>query len=370
MPKGVFVHDIPQVLALERESYHGGRTEVFYQGKRMGEPFYYLDVNNMYGFVMRNNLYPVSLVGYQEKSNIHFLLRRLEKYDCVARVRVRVDANPFPIKVDGFTAYPLGEFITTLTTPELLLAIRSGWLRHVYSLAWYYRDRIFSSYVDELYGLRQEYDRQGNTGYKEIAKLLINSLYGKFGQTGLEIKAIGERPANEVWDMSVIDAKTGERYRHISIGGTVFEMRQAGESYHSMPVIAAHVTAYARLLLFDMLQMAEILYEESEKFIKCDIPTLGAVTYFPKANKLQIDKVNKWEENGFEFVKNLLSNTNENNPYVKVREVKSDEELRDEFAGLAMNGIMSGDNMVSDYPEMVADLAYSIADAMMKKRKL
>lgn len=135
----------------------------------------------------------------------------------------------------------------------------------------------------------------------------------------------------------------------------------------------------------DMLQIAEILYEESDKFIKCDIPTLGAVTYFPKANKLQIDKVNKWEENGFEFVKRILNNTVrilnntvkansyvEINPYksvVKIREVKSDEELRDEFAGLAMLGLISSSNN-RPTPDYAAEQSYRYADAMMKQRKI
>lgn len=124
----------------------------------------------------------------------------------------------------------------------------------------------------------------------------------------------------------------------------------------------------------DMLEMEELLYEANEKFIKCDIPTLGGVTFYPKANKLQINKSNSWEENGFEFVKNILNNT----PTFKIeqtaslikRESKSDEELRNEFAGLAMQGIMVGDNPASHHPEMVADWAFNIADAMVKRSKL
>jgi len=137
----------------------------------------------------------------------------------------------------------------------------------------------------------------------------------------------------------------------------------------------------------DMLEMAELLFEANEKFIKCDIPTLGSVTYYPKANKLQINKSNSWEENGFEFVKNILSNTIKHNPYVeinpnksvvKIKEVKSDDELRDEFAGLAMQGILSNKeyalclsgNTILPNPDHLANLSYGIADAMMKQRKL
>ena len=136
----------------------------------------------------------------------------------------------------------------------------------------------------------------------------------------------------------------------------------------------------------DMLEMAEILYEAKDKFIKCDIPSLGAVTYYPKADKLQIDKNNHWEEGGFTFVKQFLSYTeNEIRPIqqatslVKVREVKSDEELRDEFASLAMqsmiNAIYKNDkpktpDALSEAFELIPKNAYWFADQMIKQRKL
>jgi hypothetical protein len=140
----------------------------------------------------------------------------------------------------------------------------------------------------------------------------------------------------------------------------------------------------------DMLEMAEILYEAKDKFIKCDIPSLGAVTYYPKADKLQIDKNNHWEEGGFTFVKQFLSYTeNEIRPIqqatslVKVREVKSDEELRDDFAMRAMQGFLSNEISMVELEQIVrgskrfnstidyiANLSYEYADAMMKQRKL
>ena len=132
----------------------------------------------------------------------------------------------------------------------------------------------------------------------------------------------------------------------------------------------------------DMLEMAELLYEAKDKFIKCDIPTLGGVTYYPKADKLQINLTNKWEEEGFQFVKNILLECTIENPIqqatslVKLKEVKRDTELRDEFAGLAMNGLISNPNIKRPTIEIESEMlefskvAYAYADAMMKQRKL
>lgn len=135
----------------------------------------------------------------------------------------------------------------------------------------------------------------------------------------------------------------------------------------------------------DMLNMAELLYEETDKYVKCDIPTLGAVTYYPKADKLNIHKVNKWEDNGYEFVKNVLDEKAKEDSRIyfdkfkpKIKQQKSDEELRNEFAGLAMNGLLSNPEYTSrlsgntalPVPSYLANLSFEVADAMVKRSKI
>lgn len=123
----------------------------------------------------------------------------------------------------------------------------------------------------------------------------------------------------------------------------------------------------------DMLNMAEVLHQEHDKFIKFELPFLGNCTFYPKANKVQIDKNNKWEENGFDYVKNILNKNVIIENYDRVVNKKIDSELRNEFAGLAMQGICvnAGRNSFSyDDSDSIADYAYVIADAMVKRSKL
>lgn len=56
----------------------------------------------------------------------------------------------------------------------------------------------------------------------------------------------------------------------------------------------------------DLLEMNELIYEEKDYSVVSDIPKLGAITYYPKSNKLQVHKNNTWIENGFIYIKNLL----------------------------------------------------------------
>lgn len=140
----------------------------------------------------------------------------------------------------------------------------------------------------------------------------------------------------------------------------------------------------------DMLEMAELLFEEKDNYISCYIPTLGSVSYFPKADKVQIHRTNKWEEGGFEFIKNILypSKMSKFNLYPKIeinenyidkltsiikRAEKSDQELRNDFAGLALSGIMASgiSKPIQQHQfDNIAEDAYRLADAMVKRSKL
>ena len=270
MQASPYVHKYATVLSLEREAYHGGRVECFYQGKLTEETFYYLDINNMYGYVMRNNNYPIGIQGYSEKLSIQRMINYLLRYNVIARVTVDVDTPVFVTKVDGFTAYPLGRFDVTLTTNELILALQYGWLEKIHAMSWYKRERIFETFIDDFYKMRLAYREEGNTGFEQISKLLINSLYGKFGQTGLTQKVIGTAAYDEIWSIPVHNISNGVNSRQIALGGVVIEEFHQGESFHSMPAIAAHVTANARLYLFSLIQKAgwdNVFYTDTDSLI-------------------------------------------------------------------------------------------------------
>ena len=56
-----------------------------------------------------------------------------------------------------------------------------------------------------------------------------------------------------------------------------------------------------------LLEMNELLFWEYPTFIKADIPQIGEITYYPKANRMQVNKGNKWIDDGFNFTKIHLS---------------------------------------------------------------
>jgi DNA polymerase type B, organellar and viral len=270
IPAKVHIHTNPLAISLEREAYKGGRVECLYQGRHEQGPYYYLDVNNMYGYVLTRYLYPAGIWDAKPCDSVSMLIRKLEKYAVIARVIVNVNEPYFPHKVNGCTAYPLGRFETTLTTPELIIAFQKGWLESVSFMSWYRQEPLFSDFIKYFYALRQEYKRSNNLGYAAICKLFNNSLYGKFGQQGFEQKRIGSVDPDIYYTESVFDIDKRDYYRHIALAGGLYEERKTGESYNAFTAIAAHVTAYARLYLtrlFTSVPRGHVFYMDTDSLI-------------------------------------------------------------------------------------------------------
>lgn len=295
----VYIHDKEDILDLERESYKGGRTECFWIGHSENGPFYYLDVNSMYSYVMRSFRFPAAFLGASDGLTGHDLAYKLERYDVIARVSVQVDEPWFSMRNGPFTCYPLGEFDTVLTTPEIKLCIDRGWLQDVHQVAWYRTRRLFTDYADYFYHIRREYQRQGNIGYDKICKLLGNALYGKFGQRGFNQQVIGECDPYKFAREKVFELETGKVYDHVYIGGQIFKEWREGESYHSAPAIAAHVTAYARMYLYSLVRLVppeHVYYVDTDSLVvdQVGFDSLKHLIVEGELGKLKIENKSPW----------------------------------------------------------------------------
>jgi len=252
----IMIHNNERSISLEREAYHGGRCECGYIGKFTEGPYYQLDINSMYSSVMSRYRYPIKLKSAVRSLPLPSLRRLLENYCVISRVTVNTDIPAYPMKYNGRLCFPVGEFETVLTTEELRYALVNNHLVHAGRTAIFAAETIFSDYVDYFYTCRREFERAGNMAFAYLCKLMLNSLYGKFGQrnyTWEEIDSQVEYP-DGVWkEWSVRDHKM-LTYR--SINGLV--EREVGnvEGYNSLVAVAAEVTANARMYLWELMMKA------------------------------------------------------------------------------------------------------------------
>ncbi len=272
MTTDIVVHNHTGALTLEREAYFGGLTDCFRVGKFTapdGETFHKLDVNSMYPHVMRELEYPVDLVDYMSEEFceeqptaklVAHLRERSGPGRCIiARVTVNVPESSRDGAVPAYTdttighktlMYPTGEFVTTVTTSELLSALNAGVVTKVHAAAFYRAERIFHRYVDFFYNKRLEYKAEGNALWELLSKQFLNSLWGKFGQSNYDWESTDVQLDNEGIELITVlnednTVSTNRVYRRL---GTKTEVRSdsKSESYDSCPSIAGHVSAYAR----------------------------------------------------------------------------------------------------------------------------
>jgi hypothetical protein len=280
----VLVHANSHALGLEREGFHGGRTEAFYRG-RIETSLFKLDINSMYPTIMRSQPVGYHFEGHFPRFKSSWWADALEG-SVVARCRVKTDAPVYGVVrtlIDGEWCdtphragakrliFPVGEFETVLTTPEVRYAQEHAHLQDVGEFALYRAAPIFRDYVDYFYRKRWEFQDAGNQIFAGVCKLLLNSLYGKMGQTGKHWESnpdlADEWLALTGGVMQNYDGSiTHARYRL----GQFQTLTVDPESHNSCPIIAAEITAHGRVWLWELCALAgegNVFYTDTDSLI-------------------------------------------------------------------------------------------------------
>jgi len=237
-----------------------------------------------------------------EKKTLKELREIVEHHLIVARLNIQVDEPCIGIK-DERLIFPIGRFNAVLTTPEIIYVMKHHKIKSVSEVAIYQQSPVFERWVDSLYNLRKEFFAENNDLYSKLTKLLMNSLYGKFGQMTEEITEIGEADPNIIMSGRVFNMETGEWYSQWIFGGKVFARGpKKTEWVHSSPVIASHVTAHARMELWNTIKTAgreNVLYCDTDSVMvnddglkrlkpMIDKTRLGALKYEGSADSVRI----------------------------------------------------------------------------------
>lgn len=178
----------PEILA-----YFGGRTEALYKGPLpAGFTIYKYDINSHYPAAMREPL-PIRKLSF-EKCGLGVVpevpndsIYRL--YHVVINI---TRDNPYWIlggpgirrEHQGGVRilYAVGRYSTFLWQDEYRVYREMGCIERVDKIYTYDSEPILREFADHFYEKRAEYKKEGNKAYDLVCKLIMNSLYGKFGQ--------------------------------------------------------------------------------------------------------------------------------------------------------------------------------------------
>lgn len=166
---------------LIRPGYTGGHVDVYVPESHFSKKVYCYDVNALYPSVMANNDYPIGNPTFFEGSKID--LNDAKTFGFL-RVRVTCPTDmhiPFlQVSRQGKTFAAVGSWTDWYFSEELKYAITLGYKFEVLQGVLFERGpNLFTKYVQTLYTLRQNYPTADPRNL--ICKLLLNSLYGRFG---------------------------------------------------------------------------------------------------------------------------------------------------------------------------------------------
>lgn len=246
MEHDILIHDNMDVKTLERQSYYGGRTEVFKLGT-ISENCHHLDVNSLFPGVMRVCNVPFMLDQYELCKDWSSDFAGIDWANSIAQVELHTQSAVYPYRTEGLTLYPTGTFRTVLAGQELEHAANNGHILAFKGIARYRTAVLFRPFVDGLYDMRQAYKRSGNVLYDLFTKRVMNSLYGKFGQKSPRWVNVPKTMAGLPWTRwHEKDSETGQRVEYRSVGWQIQRQTNGEEIEGSFIAISAFITAAAR----------------------------------------------------------------------------------------------------------------------------
>lgn len=163
-----------------RESYRGGIVDTF---KPYLENGYHYDINSLYPYIMKTFSMPISNPKYIRCDNTF----NIDKFFGFIKVNVVCPKDVYiPALAINHPQYglisPTGEFSGVFFSEEIKYALSLNCGYKFEYIKGYSFDQgiLFDEYVTDLYNLRVKHK---NTSLDSIIKLLMNSLYGRFGMS-------------------------------------------------------------------------------------------------------------------------------------------------------------------------------------------
>jgi hypothetical protein len=168
-----------------KQSYTGGAVDMYIPSNESNEMVFAYDVNSLFPSIMLNNPMPVGKPVYFQGDIRKFDPNAFGFFYAEVKSPGHLDHPIIQLhhKVDNAirTISPLGSFKMMIFSEEMYNAEKHG---YTFNVLWGYtfdKGFIFKDFVNDLYDLRLQFSKPDPMNY--IAKLLMNSLYGRFAMS-------------------------------------------------------------------------------------------------------------------------------------------------------------------------------------------
>jgi hypothetical protein len=287
-----------------RESYTGGHTDIYHG---FGKNLNIYDINSLYPTAMKFFDMPVGPVYYFEgnidnfKSFLKNLFNDFSNKKAFGFFYVKVTTPEFmerpllQVKVktnSGFrTIAPLGSWEMWIFSEEMECYKQYGYKFEIIKGYAFQRANLFEEFIDSLYHIKQNTDKSDPMYL--ISKLLMNSLYGRFGMdVNLSVNIILKNNEiknfvnNNIIVEDIIDLKNGKSLLVYKSNTTVNDDNTDNWTMVNI-AIASAITAYSRII------MSKYLGDPSIKVWMTDTDSLVTDSVLETGNGLGEFKLEK-----------------------------------------------------------------------------
>lgn len=242
-----------------RESYYGGRTEVFKQRAFAEDgPFYHYDVNSLFPHCYTNFKLPTGKPHHVTDPDEDILDK--DMLGGAVRINAEIDSKiDIPVLPNRFqptdansekVLFPTGAVTGWYTMREVRYAKDIGQLHNftVDEAVVAKNEYMFKQYGETLYDLKSSIDDDENPARYKVVKFLLNSIYGKFGMSREQTQIKRKDPDSEDFppENGRTLGKNKGRERKLFHEG-IFETDDTADASYIIPRIASAITSQARI---------------------------------------------------------------------------------------------------------------------------
>jgi hypothetical protein len=262
-----------------RLAYVASRVEVFQ--KQVRDANYY-DINSSFPYAMTH----VMPGNYKGSS------RRLQESELfLADVTLEVpesEVPPLPFRTrSGRIFFPWGTWRGWICNPDLeLLADCGGRILRVHHCKTFHPFGDLQDYAQDIYERRMN---ATDDAWKQILKILLNSLYGKFAESERKGKIVVNPSDRLMARPDALPGGSGKRY----VMPGVYEFIEDRRVPHAHVPLSMHITAIARSVLTRYMRTASVVYYCDTDGFACD-----SADVFPTGKELGKLKLEKVIESG------------------------------------------------------------------------
>lgn len=273
MDRRLLVHDDEQALVTERRAMWTGRCEAYWHGEIGYQVVHEWDLTLAYARIAQSINIPVRLVGPMPADYDWHKVIGSDRTALLAECEVTTEVPVVPASVDGRIAWPVGTFTTTLWDLEIQEALNAGATVTVHKGWLYYKAPALQKWatwiIDQLDNLKDMQDHWKYIVLKHQARAMI----GRFGMQYTKWEEYAYAPTPAVRAHPVYDCETGETFRVVQIGQTMWRDVGVREWSESMPMVTGYIQSACRVRLAAIHREAptgSVLYVDTDSVLVTD----------------------------------------------------------------------------------------------------